>query len=48
MSYMLLKFISKHFIFIIVILNGTLSSILSSNVIAQGVKSFPAMQETLV
>ena len=48
MSYMLLKFISKHFIFIIVILNGTLSSILSSNIIAQGVKSFPAMQETLV
>ena len=48
MSYMLLKFISKHFIFIIVILNGTLSSILSSNMIAQGVKSFPAMQETLV
>ena len=48
MSYMLLKFISKHFIFIIVILNGTLSSILSSNIIAQGVKSFPAMQETPV
>ena len=40
-SYMLLKFISKHFIFIIVILNGTLSSNLSSNMCSSGGKEFP-------